>query len=177
MSATDRFPPLPLEAWEDTKTTLHLFLQMVGKVRMALHPKLNHWWHVTLYPAPRGLTTGRIDLQTIADTTGYLVTSGRAFGQSGGTLHQDFYTSLTQSQYAYRDSAGQAAPTPGFVATKMTKVTTDHPKRLEGALQRIPLHRMGTPADMAGASLFLASPLSSYILGQTLIVDGGLTLN
>jgi 3-oxoacyl-[acyl-carrier protein] reductase len=59
----------------------------------------------------------------------------------------------------------------------MTKVTTDHPKRLEGALQRIPLHRMGTPADMAGASLFLASPLSSYILGQTLIVDGGLTLN
>ncbi|MCA9605507.1 MAG: LruC domain-containing protein, partial [Myxococcales bacterium] len=40
-----------------------------------------------------------------------------AFGQSGGTLHQDFYTSLPQSQYAYRDSAGQAAPTPGFVAT------------------------------------------------------------
>jgi hypothetical protein len=62
MSATDRFPPLPLESWEDTKTTLHLFLQMVGKARMALHPKLNHWWHVTLYPAPRGLTTGRIPL-------------------------------------------------------------------------------------------------------------------
>lgn len=65
---------------------------------------------------------------------------------------------------------------PGFVATKMTKVTTDHPGRLEGVLAKIPLGRMGEPAEMAGAAMFLASPLSSYILGQTLIVDGGLTL-
>lgn len=65
---------------------------------------------------------------------------------------------------------------PGFVATKMTKVTTDHPKRLEGALAKIPLHRMGEPSEMAGAALFLASPLSSYVLGQTIVVDGGLTL-
>ncbi len=62
MADADRFPPLPLAAWEDSKTTLHLFLQIVGKVRMALHPKLNHWWHLTLYPAPRGLTTGTIPL-------------------------------------------------------------------------------------------------------------------
>lgn len=53
-------PPLPLEPWEDAKETLHLFTQVVGKVRMAAHPKLNHWWHVTLYPASRGLTTRRI---------------------------------------------------------------------------------------------------------------------
>jgi 3-oxoacyl-[acyl-carrier protein] reductase len=65
---------------------------------------------------------------------------------------------------------------PGLVDTKMTKVTTDNPKRLEGALARIPLRRLGTPADMAGAALFLASPLSSYIIGQTLVVDGGLIL-
>lgn len=65
---------------------------------------------------------------------------------------------------------------PGFVATKMTRVTTDHPERLEGALAKIPLHRMGEPSEMAGAALFLASPLSSYILGQTIVVDGGLTL-
>lgn len=58
----DRFPPLPLEPWEDAKITLHMFCQIVGKVRMALHPKQNHWWHVTLYPVPRGLTTGRIPL-------------------------------------------------------------------------------------------------------------------
>jgi 3-oxoacyl-[acyl-carrier protein] reductase len=65
---------------------------------------------------------------------------------------------------------------PGLVDTKMTKVTTSNPKRLEGAIERIPLKRLGTPADMAGAALFLASPLSSYIVGQTLVVDGGLIL-
>ncbi len=65
---------------------------------------------------------------------------------------------------------------PGLVDTKMTKVTTDNPKRREAAIDRIPLRRLGTPQDMAGAALFLASPLASYIVGQTLIVDGGLIL-
>jgi 3-oxoacyl-[acyl-carrier protein] reductase len=65
---------------------------------------------------------------------------------------------------------------PGLVATKLTKVTTDQPKRLAGALERIPLGRLGTPADMAGVALFLASPLAGYILGQTIVVDGGLVL-
>jgi 3-oxoacyl-[acyl-carrier protein] reductase len=65
---------------------------------------------------------------------------------------------------------------PGLVDTKMTKVTTANPARLEAALERIPLKRLGTPADMAGVALFLASPLSSYIIGQTIVVDGGLIL-
>jgi len=65
---------------------------------------------------------------------------------------------------------------PGFVATKMTQVTTGHPERLQAALARIPLRRLGTPADMAGAALFLASPLAAYVVGQTLPVDGGLIL-
>jgi len=65
---------------------------------------------------------------------------------------------------------------PGLVDTKLTKVTTENPERLAGALRGIPLGRLGTPEDMAGAVLFLASPLASYVTGQTLIVDGGLTL-
>jgi 3-oxoacyl-[acyl-carrier protein] reductase len=65
---------------------------------------------------------------------------------------------------------------PGLVDTKMTKVTTSNPKRLEGAIAGIPLKRLGTPADMAGVALFLASPLASYIVGQTIVVDGGLIL-
>ncbi|WP_309623295.1 SDR family oxidoreductase [Novosphingobium sp.] len=65
---------------------------------------------------------------------------------------------------------------PGFVDTKLTKVTTEHPERLARAMERIPQGRMGTPEDMAGAVLFLASPLASYVTGQTLIVDGGLSL-
>jgi hypothetical protein len=55
-----QFPPLPIEEWEDTKNTLHLFLQIVGKVRLALFPKMNHWWHVPFYVSVRGLTTGPI---------------------------------------------------------------------------------------------------------------------
>lgn len=65
---------------------------------------------------------------------------------------------------------------PGFVATKMTKVTTENEKRREDVIQRVPLSRLGTPQDMAGAALFLASPLASYVTGQSLIVDGGLSL-
>lgn len=53
-------PPLPLKEWEDTKETLHRYCQIVGKVRMELSPPRNHWWHVTLYVSPRGLTTGPI---------------------------------------------------------------------------------------------------------------------
>ncbi|MEQ1498064.1 MAG: SDR family oxidoreductase [Novosphingobium sp.] len=65
---------------------------------------------------------------------------------------------------------------PGLVDTKLTKVTTQHPDRLAGALARIPDGRMGTPEDMAGTAIFLASPLASYVTGHTVIVDGGLSL-
>jgi 3-oxoacyl-[acyl-carrier protein] reductase len=65
---------------------------------------------------------------------------------------------------------------PGLVDTKLTRVTTNNPKRLDAAIANIPLRRLGTPADMAGAALFLASPLASYIVGQSIIVDGGLIL-
>jgi hypothetical protein len=51
-------PPLPLDEWEQTKVTLHRFVQIVGKIRLALAPPRNHWWHVVLYVTPRGLTTG-----------------------------------------------------------------------------------------------------------------------
>jgi hypothetical protein len=55
-----RLPALPLEEWEATKTTLHLWVQIVGKVRMASTAPRNHWWHVPLYVDVRGLTTRRL---------------------------------------------------------------------------------------------------------------------
>lgn len=66
---------------------------------------------------------------------------------------------------------------PGLVPTKMTAIMTDHPDRLDAMLKSIPLRRTGTPEDMAGAALFLASRLSAYMTGQTLVVDGGMTLS
>lgn len=65
---------------------------------------------------------------------------------------------------------------PGLVPTKLTSVTTDNEKRSEAFLRSVPLRRMGTPQEMAGAALFLASPLASYVQGHTLVADGGLTL-
>ena len=60
MSPSDRWPPLPLSEWQDTYRTLHLWTQIVGKIRMTLFPPINHWWHVTLYLNSHGLTTGPV---------------------------------------------------------------------------------------------------------------------
>ena len=58
------WPSLPLAAWQDTYETLHMWTQIVGKIRMALAPKINHWWQSTLYVTPRGLTTSAIPYGT-----------------------------------------------------------------------------------------------------------------
>ena len=54
------WPALPLDSWKDTCETLHMWTQVVGKVRLALTPLVNHWWNVPLYVTARGLTTSRI---------------------------------------------------------------------------------------------------------------------
>ena len=54
------WPPLPLAEWEATRATLHMWTQIVGKVRLALSPRVNHWWQVPLYVSARGLTTSAI---------------------------------------------------------------------------------------------------------------------
>jgi Family of unknown function (DUF5996) len=60
VTITDGLPELPLTSWEATKQTLHLWAQIVGKIRMASSPPRNHWWHVTLFVDVRGLTTRRL---------------------------------------------------------------------------------------------------------------------
>ena len=64
------WPALPFAEWQNTCETVHMWTQMVGKTRMALEPRVNHWWHVTLYVSPRGLRTspmpvpdGRLELE------------------------------------------------------------------------------------------------------------------
>jgi hypothetical protein len=59
-TARPDLPELPLEAWEPTKTTLHVWAQIVGKVKLAATAPRNHWWNVPLYLDVRGLTTRRL---------------------------------------------------------------------------------------------------------------------
>src|ERR1700741_2581180 len=54
------WPALPFELWKDTYATLHMWTQIVGKIRLTLTPWTNHSWHVTLYLTSRGLTTSPI---------------------------------------------------------------------------------------------------------------------
>jgi hypothetical protein len=56
----DCWPALPLASWVDTRDTLHMWTQIVGKTRMALTPLVNHWWNVPLYVSAHGLTTSAI---------------------------------------------------------------------------------------------------------------------
>lgn len=100
------WPALPLEAWADTKRTLHRYCQIVGKVRMGLVPFRNHWWHVTLYPDTRGLTTGpmpapdgravEIALDFVDHRLVVSASDGRdaSFALADGLACMDFYTQL-----------------------------------------------------------------------------------
>jgi hypothetical protein len=53
----EAWPALPLDAWRDTRDTIHMWTQIIGKIRLKLAPPLNHWWQVPLYVTSRGLTT------------------------------------------------------------------------------------------------------------------------
>ena len=60
MTFIEPWPSLPFAEWQKTRETLHMWTQIVGKIRLALTPPINHWWHVPLYVTARGLTTSAI---------------------------------------------------------------------------------------------------------------------
>jgi len=103
-SRSEAWPPLPLEAWTDTYATLHMWTQIVGKVRLARSPWTNHSWHVTLYVTARGLTTSPIPygvrtFQIDFDFISHQVTLHSSDGLSGRVVLQPqsvatFYASL-----------------------------------------------------------------------------------
>jgi hypothetical protein len=60
LSKEDAWPALPLAEWDATRETLHMWMQIVGKLRLALSPRVNHWWEVPFYVSARGLTTSAV---------------------------------------------------------------------------------------------------------------------
>ena len=59
-SREETWPSLPFESWSDTYATLHMWTQVIGKIRLVQSPWVNHSWHVTLYVTSRGITTSPI---------------------------------------------------------------------------------------------------------------------
>jgi hypothetical protein len=104
------WPALPLEAWSDTYATLHRWLQIAGKVRLARSPWINHSWHATLYVTPSGLTTSPIPyglrtFEIVFDFIGHEVSvecndgSRRAFALEPQSV-ATFYRRLTDAMAA-----------------------------------------------------------------------------
>src|SRR5271166_4661629 len=88
-SRAEDWPSLPSAAWEETRATLHMWTQIIGKIRLALAPMTNHWWQVPLYVTSRGLTTSpipfgqrvfQIDLDFIEHSLQISVDDGRREG-------------------------------------------------------------------------------------------------
>src|SRR5450759_813742 len=87
-SHAETWPSLPLEAWSETYATLHLWTQIVGKIRLVQSPWVNHSWHVTLYVTARGLTTlpipyGTRTFQVDFDFIDHLLTIQSSDGSMG----------------------------------------------------------------------------------------------
>ena len=120
------------------------------------------------------LAAAKGSLITISSTAAYHSTRGNPAYNASKTGAVGLTRTLAEAWAGEGIRVNGIAP--GLVDTKLTKVTTENPERLAASLQNIPLGRLGTPADMAGVALFLASPLSAYVVGQTLPVDGGLIL-
>lgn len=120
------------------------------------------------------LAAARGSIINISSTSAYHTTLGNpAYGTSKAAC-----VALTRNlaHALAREGIRVNGVAPGLVDTKLTRVTTENPQRLSASLEKIPLHRLGQPADIAGAVMFLASPHASYVIGHTIPVDGGLIL-
>lgn len=110
-----------------------------------------------------------IIISSVAGFTGMIATPAYAASKAGAV-------SLTRSLGKAFAAEGIRVNgiAPGHVATKLTTIIHDEPDRLKAVLGTIPQRRLGTPEEMGGAALFLASSLASYVTGHTIVVDGGL---
>ncbi len=120
------------------------------------------------------LAAARGSLLIVSSTAAYHATMGNPAYGASKTGAMGLTRTLGQAWAPLGIRVNGIAP--GMVPTKMTEVTVKNPARADATLKQIPLGRFGSPQDMAGVALFLASPMAAYVVGQTIVVDGGLTL-
>jgi hypothetical protein len=149
-----RWPALPLAEWEDTQSTLHRWLQIVGKTRLALAPPVNHWWHVALYLSSRGLTTSAmpygdgwlevefdfIDHQLVARTSDGAIQSMRLAPQTVADFYRDYMALLKAA-----GTPVKIWPVPREMADEL-RFTDDHQHR---SYDRDAAHRCWTVLSQA----------------------------
>ncbi|MGN5479792.1 SDR family NAD(P)-dependent oxidoreductase [Cupriavidus basilensis] len=141
-----------------------LNLQRVMKVNHEGTFNVCHAW----LPALRATRGAIVNVASIASFSGQPNTLG--YSPSKGAVKM-----LTQSLAAdlARDGVRVNAIAPGVIETPMTVTTRADPAKLDRFMSRIPMNRVGKPEELVGAVLFLASPMSTYVTGVTLPVDGG----
>ena len=121
----------------------------------------------------RTMLAGQGSITLIGSVASFRGTIGQpAYSASKGGL---LTLTKTLAQAFARDGIRVNLVAPGLVRSKMTAVTWQNPDRLVATEQQVPLARIGEPDDIAGAIMFLASPLASYITGTSLVIDGGLS--
>ena len=109
------WPSLRVDDWTATRETLHMWTQIVGKVRLAHMPLINHWWQVTFYVSPRGLTTSTIPYGTAVfdmefDFVDHVLASGTATGASSVPLASKPVAEFYGETLSALDSLGIANP-------------------------------------------------------------------
>jgi 3-oxoacyl-[acyl-carrier protein] reductase len=185
-STLDVAAPGAIEAWTPPFETLDVLILSQGAVRyrrqefeaetfrQVVEVNLNSLMACAQKLAP-ALEAGRGSLIIISSVGGLRAARGNpAYSASkAGAIH---LTRTLGDAWAGRGIRVNGIA-PGLIATKMTEVTTSDPTRLNERLKGIPLNRLGRPEDIAGVALFLASPLAAYIVGETIVADGGRTLS
>lgn len=137
---------------------------------MALDVNLHGTLNVTLafLPAIRATRGTIVNIASIAS----FVSTATSIGYSTSKAALKMLTQNLAQELA-KDGVRVNAIAPGTIATAMTTATREDPARREKFLARIPMGRFGEPEELVGPVVFLASEMSSYVTGSTLVVDGG----
>lgn len=135
---------------------------------MSVNPDGTLSLSLALVPALRETKGGMVIMASIASFVS--TATSMAYSTSKAAIRM-----LTQNlaQEHAKDGVRVNAIAPGTFIARMTEATRNNPERSQGFLSRIPLGRYGDPQELVGPVVFLASSMSSYVTGTTLVVDGG----
>jgi Family of unknown function (DUF5996) len=126
-SLSEHWPSLPYEEWKDTCATLHMWTQVVGKIRLAQAPMVNHWWHVALYVTCSGLTTSPMPYGPRLFTIDFNFVDHRLVIATSDGRHEDFALAPCTVADFYREVMGRLRSLELDVRIRTTPVEVPDP--------------------------------------------------